>query len=435
MCGRALSPVEFDGRRLGNDFGRVRPPIKDFLLLGGMMANKADVQALVRRYRSWSAFLRTAQLVTRYARDRLSYPRGTRLVMGNALIAQMLLGLRQAGVAIRFDTRLVGLEKCGNRVTSVTVESNGVPELIGARVAVVLATGGIGHSQEMRRNLDQAEFESLTPPSVRGDAISAAQNVGAVLERQARDFLWQPVSRVPDGAGGHRLFPHLYLDRAKPGLIAVNDKGERFVNEGASYHHFVEGMLGVSNTSTRSNFPAYLVCDSTFVDKYGIGIVPPGTKNLRAFERTGYLVTAPTISKLADKLGINARGLELSAAQQSEFASQGRDLEFDKGDTAVSRFNGDSLQQGNPCLGPIQTPPFCAVRVFPADAASCTGLKTDRDGRVLSECNTPIDGLYACGNDMASVMQGTYPGPGATLGPAIVFGYRIGMHAHVRASV
>jgi len=433
MCGRALSPVEFDGRRLGADFDRVRPPLKDFLVLGGMMANKTDVQALVQRYRSWPAFVRTGQLVTRYFRDRLSYSRGTRLVMGNALVARMLLGLRRVGVEIRFGTRLLKLEKTANRVSSVVVESTGVSERIGARVAVVLATGGIGHNPGMRRQLDPAEFDSLTPPAVRGDAVAAAKEVDAVFERQARDFLWQPVSRVPDGSGGYRLFPHLYLDRAKPGLIAVNKAGKRFVNEGSSYHHFVEGMLGADGAAA-SNLPAYLVCDRKFVETYGIGIVPPGTTNLRPFERTGYLVSAATISQLAGKLRIDVAGLEATVAQQNDFASQGRDPEFGKGATAVSRFNGDAKQEGNPCLGPIQSAPFCAVRVFPADAASCSGLRTDQDGRVLGSGDTPIDGLYACGNDMASVMQGTYPGPGATLGPAIVFGYRVGMHAHRSAS-
>jgi succinate dehydrogenase/fumarate reductase flavoprotein subunit len=349
--------------------------------------------------------------------------------MGNALVARMLLGLRQVGVEIRFDAGLVELEKTANRVNSVVVECNGVTERFDARVAVVLATGGIGHNPGMRQKLDPAEFDSLIPPAVRGDAIMAAQAVGAVLEHQARDYLWQPVSRVPDGSGGYRLFPHLYLDRAKPGLIAVNKAGKRFVNEGSSYHHFVEGMLGANGTVT-SNLPAYLICDHKFLEKYGIGIVPPGTKNLRAFERTGYLISALTISKLADKLDIDGPGLEATVAQQNEFASQGRDSEFGKGATAVSRFNGDVKQEGNPCLGPIQVAPFYAVRVYPADAASCSGLRTDRDGRVLGSDDIPIDGLYACGNDMASVMQGTYPGPGATLGPAIVFGYRAGIHAY-----
>ncbi len=257
----------------------------------------------------------------------------------------------------------------------------------------------------------------------------AAQDVGAKLEHHARDFLWQPVSRVPDGKGGWRLFPHLYLDRAKPGLIAVNAGGKRFVNEGASYHHFVEGMLG-SGHVWNSNLPAYLVCDHRFIQTYGIGVVPPGCRNLRPFQRSGYLVSANTIRELAEKIGVSQSGLAETVRQQNADVEVGRDGDFGKGETTVSRFNGDAGQKPNPCLGPIQAPPFYAVQVYPADAASCTGLRTDKDARVLDEQDMPIDGLYACGNDMASVMKGAYPGPGATLGPAVVFGYRIAIHAH-----
>ncbi|MGN5477838.1 FAD-binding protein [Cupriavidus basilensis] len=244
LCGRAISPVEFDGRRLGPDFERVRPPLKDFLLLGGMMANKTDVQALVQRYRSWPAFVRTGQLVARYLRDRLSYSRGTRLVMGNALVAQMLLGLRQIDVETRFGTRLLKLERTANRVSAIVVESNGVSERISARAAVVLATGGIGRNPDLRRKLDHAEFDSLTSGCTRrcSDGCPASGRQYLSVRHVTISGNQYPASQT--ALAVHRLFPHLYLDRAKPGLIAVNKAGKRFVNEGASYHHFVEGMLG-----------------------------------------------------------------------------------------------------------------------------------------------------------------------------------------------
>ena len=427
LHGRALSPVEFDGRRLGADFDRVRPPLKDFLVLGGMMANKGDVQALVQRYRSWPAFRRTVQLVCRYARDRLSHARGTRLVLGNALVARFLYSLVRAGVDIRYNTKLIKLEQTDNRISGIVVATGARTERIGARTGVVLATGGIGHNTALRRRAGSLAFDSLAPASVRGDALVAAIEVGASFEHHARDFLWQPVSRIPDADGGYRLFPHLYLDRAKPGLIAVKRAGQRFVNEGASYHHFVEGMLA-DNKSSDATVPAYLICDHKFLLKYGIGIVPPGTRNPREYERSGYLISAPTLAGLAEKLQIDAAGLAASVAQHNGFVDTGTDTAFHKGSTEVSRFNGDPTQP-NPCLGPIHAAPFHAVQVWPADAASCTGLRTDADGRVLATGDVAIDGLYACGNDMASVLKGAYPGPGATLGPALVFGYRVGMHA------
>jgi succinate dehydrogenase/fumarate reductase flavoprotein subunit len=293
---------------------------------------------------------------------------------------------------------------------------------------VVLATGGIGHNEALRRELAPAgfEFDSLAAPAVAGGGLLAARQAGAKIERHRENFFWQPVSRVPaQGGRPASLFPHLFLDRAKPGLIAVNGRGERVVDEALSYHHFVETML----RSGGPTVPSWLVCDAGFVRRYGLGVVPPGTRKLGPWEANGYLVTARTVPALAHKLGIDADALAATVARSNGFARDGRDLDFAKGDTEFDRFNGDPAVAGNPCLGPIATAPFCALAIWPADAASSGGLATDRDGRVLSAQGAPIAGLYACGNDAASLMRGTYPGPGTTLGPAIAAGWRIALHA------
>jgi hypothetical protein len=222
-----------------------------------------------------------------------------------------------------------------------------------------------------------------------------------------------------DGSIG--LFPHLYLDRAKPGLIAVGQDGRRFADEGSSYHHFVEAQ----RRSLGRDEPAWLICDSEFFARYGLGLRPPG----RLARADSYLEVAPTLAALAQRIGVDAAGLQASVEQNNAAALSGRDDAFHKGETAVSRFNGDPHRQPNPCLGPIASAPFAAVSVWPADAASCSGLATDADGVVIDEAGLPIAGLYACGNDMASVMHGAYPGPGATLGPAMVFGWCVGLHA------
>jgi succinate dehydrogenase/fumarate reductase flavoprotein subunit len=429
LSGRALTPVEFDGRLLGHDFARIRPPLADFLILGGMMASKADIQALIHRYRSFRHFARTARLVMRYGADRLRYTRGARLVLGNALVARLFYSLRRAGVQVRFGTRLLRLEDEQGRVVGAAFESGHAPLRMSARIGVVLATGGVGHHSELRALLGPAgvHLHSLAFEGNRGDGIVAARRLGGRLERHSQTFFWQPVSLVPRKSGSPGLFPHLYLDRAKPGLIAVNAAGARFVNEGASYHHFVAGML----ESHRSvpTVPAYLICDAAFVRAYGLGVIPPGRRNLLNYERSGYIVSASTPAALAEKLGIDGPGLATSVARNNRSALAGLDPEFGKGSTELNRFNGDPAHKPNPCLGPITTAPFYALPIWPADAATSTGLATDADGVVLSEARTPIPGLYACGNDMASVMRGAYPGPGATLGPAMVFGYRIGMHA------
>ncbi len=432
LAGRALSPVEFDGRTLGaEDFRRVRPPMRELMVLGGMMAGKADVQALFDRWRTRAGFARSARLLLRYARDRLRHPRGTRLVLGNALVARLLASLRDAGVEIRFGHRLVQLLRPQGRVTGAAFDVGGRHETLHATHGVVLATGGIGHDVALRADLAPAGVHrySLACASVRGEGIAAAQAAGAQLERHPGDFFWQPVSVVPRPGGAAGLFPHLYLDRAKPGLVAVDGQGRRFVDEGASYHHFVEGMRAAGGLQR----PAFLVCDAAFVRRYGLGAIPPGRVAGTRHAAGGYLVAAPTLDALARRLGVDGEALQATVARHNEAARSGRDAEFHKGESPLGRFNGDPAHRPNPCLGPIATPPFCALPVWAADAASSSGLATDAQGAVLDAGGQPIPGLHACGNDMASMMRGTYPGPGTTLGPALVFGWRCGVHAATAA--
>lgn len=428
VAGRAISPMMFDARVLSaEDFRRVRPPPPEFLVLGGMMVNKADVQALFNRWRSARAFARTVGLTACYLRDRLlGFPRGTRLVLGNALVARLLASLRDAGVELRFGHRLTSLERRGGAVSAAVFAQAGSSVRRSATHGVVLATGGIGHDPILRAALGagHAPRFNLACESVCGQGIAAAQSVGGAFERHRNDFLWQPVSQVPRPDGSIGLFPHLYLDRAKPGLIAVGRDGRRFVDEGSSYHHFVEAQC----RRFGADEPAWLVCDSAFVHRYGLGIVPPGRMPAR-HTAGGYVESAPTLGLLAERVGIDAAGLADTVARHNEFALRGDDADFGKGHSPLARFNGDPAHQPSPCLAAISQPPFHALAVWAADAASSSGLATDAEGAVLDEAGRVVPGLYACGNDMASALQGAYPGPGATLGPALVFGWRAGVRA------
>jgi succinate dehydrogenase/fumarate reductase flavoprotein subunit len=438
LGGRALAPLEFDGRRLGREFERIRPPLPEFLVLGGMMVGKADIATLVGRYRSGANLFRTLWLVSRYALDRLRYSRGTRLVMGNALVARLYFSLLQAGVQVRFGARLERLEMEGNRVVGAVVQgahqsTNARATSLRAKLGVVLATGGIGHNAELRSLTapTNVELHSLAFEGDRGDGIIAARKVGGAIDHHTDSLLWQPVSITRRPGGTRGLFPHLFLDRAKPGLIAVNGQGQRFVNEGSSYHHFVESMLHAN--AVTPTVPAYLICDAQFVRNYGLGIIPPGTRRATRYVEEGYVHCAATLAALAQEIGIDGARLSGTVERNNDYARSGVDPEFGKGSTPVSRFNGDPAHRPNPCLGPIEVAPFYALAVWPADAASSTGLATDDQGCVLDAGGEPIPGLFACGNDMASMMRGSYPGPGATLGPALVFGYRIAKRAAASA--
>jgi 3-oxosteroid 1-dehydrogenase len=227
--------------------------------------------------------------------------------------------------------------------------------------------------------------------------------------------------------GTEALFPQIVLDRAKPGLIAVNGSGRRFVNEADSYHDFVAAMLEAKCTSP--SVPAYLICDRSFITDYGIGFVHPRTRNLSPFIEDGYVAEGRTLSELALKIGVDLAGLEVTIAKHNEDASIGVDQAFGRGSSDLNRINGDPANKPNPCMRPIGPGPFYAVAVWPADLATSAGLSAHQDGQVLRSDMRPIPGLYVCGNDMASIFRGTYPGPGTTIGPAMVFGWRIAMHA------
>lgn len=211
------------------------------------------------------------------------------------------------------------------------------------------------------------------------------------------------------------------------GLIAVNAGGRRFVNEACSYHDFVLAMF--ESHKTVPTIPAWLICDAAFIRKYGLGAVHPGAGNLARLARSGYLVSAGSLDTLAGRIGVDGAELTKTVARHNGFAASGVDVDFGKGETELNRFNGDASHKPNPCIGKLATPPFYALAVRPADIAVSAGLATDADARVLGWDGRPIPGLYACGNDMASVMGGSYPGPGTTLGPAVVFAYRAAMHA------
>lgn len=432
VVGRAIVPAPFDGRLLKREFRRVRPPIPEFMVLGGMMVGKLDIDPLVGRWKNLSNFRHAAKLALRYARDRLRYPRGTRLVMGNALIARLYYSLLQAGGEVLFETVATELQQRDGRVCGARLKSaNGDEIRIDARRGVVLATGGYAHDKGLRdvcmpRPVPEI---SMACASNSGDGIRLGQALHADLDpsRHGSGAFWTPVSRVPGARKHGGLFPHLALDRAKPGLIAVDGNGRRFVNEAVSYHHFVEAML--MNETISATRPAYLICNAAFVRQYGLGAIYPGTRNLRPFEANGYLRVADSIRALARAIGVPETTLEATLVRYNEDAQRGVDTEFGKGTTELNRFNGDPSHVPNPCVAPITEGPYCAVAVWPAEIACSTGLETDVDGVVRRADGTPIDGLYACGNDMASIMRGTYPGPGTTLGPALVFAYRIARHA------
>jgi succinate dehydrogenase/fumarate reductase flavoprotein subunit len=423
LSGRMMDPMVYDGRKLGPLFARLRPPIPSFTIFGGMMVSKLDIEAMLRAPRSFKAFRHAAGLLLRHARDRLRYPRGTRLTIGNAVAGRLLQSLADKNVPMWNETTAVALFGDARGVVGALLDRNGQEVAVKARRGVVLATGGFPGRIGLIGDVPHQEVHhSMAPPSNVGDGIRLGLSAGGRLDDVNQEAaFWTPVSVMTEADGHVRKFAHLITDRQKPGLIAVDQAGRRFVNEALSYHDFVVGMHEAHRRSPA--IPAHLICDARFIRHYGLGLVRPGPGSHRPFIRAGYLLKAPTLAGLAEKIGVPAETLEQTVATVNGYAATGVDLDFGRGGDAYQRYLGDPSHRPNPCLAPIARPPFYAVKVFPGDIGTSLGLRTDDTARVLDGEDRPIPGLFACGNDMNSVMAGTYPSGGITLGPAMTFGF------------
>lgn len=428
--GRPLEPLPFDGRLLGADFDRLAWPLRELMVFGGMMVTRAEAANLLTADRSASAMRLGILLVLRYLADRLRYRRGTRLVLGNALVARLYKALIDCGVTIRTNATPRCLVRRHGKVESVEVTVAGEEASITARWGVVLAGGGFPASPEWRARYLPAPVAQYTPasPGCDGSTIALARSIGAALGTDGSDnALWFPSSIATRRDGSTAVYPHIVLDRSKPGLIAVNAAGQRFTNEAVSYHEFVRAMYRAHREVPA--IPAWLICDRAFIRRYGLGLIRPRTPSLRKYVANGYLYEASTVSQLAERIGMPAEALQATVTHFNEFAIAGVDAEFGKGETIYDRSNGDPRVAPNPCLGPIETAPFYALPVLPTPLGTSRGLLADPDARVLDEEGLPIEGLYVCGNDMQSAFGGEYPGAGAQLGQAMTFGWIAARHA------
>ena len=425
LKGRVLEAAPFDGRTLKNLLDIIREPIPEFTILGGMMVNQQDVLDLLAAGRSFRALRHSVGILARHAMDRLTHARGTRLMMGNALIARLLISLRDRNVPILLDTSVTDIHTEGDNPVAVTVSQDGVTRRIPFRGGLVAATGGFNRHPQLRSKLLREPTSDYCPsaPGHTGQLHELFLKLGAHYGADGRDSaFWSPVSVRKRTDGSTAVFPHFIFDRGRPGTITVNQAGCRFVNEALSYHPFTQGMYEAHTKSAA--IPAFLIADENALRKYGLGMVRPGRLGRSAFVKDGYLTRAASLDELAVKLGIPQQALVETVKRFNAFARNGVDEDFGRGSTEYQRITaGDLSHKPNPCLGTLETPPFYAVRLYPGDIGAATGFVTDENACVLRQDGSRIDKPYACGNDMHSVMGGNYPGPGITLGPAIVFAY------------
>ena len=429
--GRSIHPLPFDGRRLGADLARLAQPMRESTFMGMGLNSGPDLKHFLNATRSLTSAAFVASRMLAHGRDVLLHGRGTRLVNGNALAARLLRTALDRKIPLWASAPAVGLVRANDRIAGAIVERQGSKIRIDARRGVVLAAGGFPQDAERTRRhfrhlVSDTAHASLAPASNTGDALRMAEEIDAAIEDGfSNAAAWVPVSLVERSDGSVGRFFHL-IDRAKPGVIAVTGDGRRFTNESHNYHDFVRAMMDAC--AGRGDVSAFMVCDHRTIRRYGLGAVRPYPLPIASFIRSGYLKVGSTVRELATSAGIDAANLEQTIAEVNRDAKEGIDRAFGRGQTSYQRLLGDDGVEPNPCIGEITVAPFYAVKIIPGDIATYHGLITDERTRVLDTRQRPIAGLFAVGNDAASIFGGSYPGAGATLGPAMTFGYVCGRH-------
>ncbi|WP_405981179.1 FAD-dependent oxidoreductase [Streptomyces sp. NBC_00158] len=410
--GRSVEPCVVDLRRLGEQARYMR---RAGLPTYGLTMTSYDFRFLNMVTRT-GAGKRTALKVGARALGALATGRRP-VSLGEALVARLRLSLDRLGGELWLSAPLTGLvTDAAGRVTGVRVTQAGREVAVRARGGVVLASGGFSHDRELReKHLPAPTSTAWThaSPGQTGDALRLGEELGAATD--LLDRVWGAPSVCPPG---ERPF-FLVADRGIPGMVIVDGAGERYANEALPYHAFVDRMYAADRPEA-TTVPSWLVLDARSRARYIFAGLFPGQPFPKRWLESGFLKKAATVEELARQ--IPAPALAATVRRFNGFAERGVDEDFGRGASVYDRYYGDPTLP-NPNLAPLDKGPFFAVPVHPGDIGTKGGLVTDGDGRVLREDSTPIAGLYAAGNCSAAVTGDTYPGPGATIGPAMAFAW------------
>lgn len=423
--GRTILNAPYDGRRLGSKLVRqVRYPLQGYCAFGSMQADALDVNAWTHPFSTVGNLSLVTRSLLRYAVDQLRYGKGTHLCNGNALMGRLLESATNSGIQLWNNAPAIEPIITDNRVMGIVIDKEGHgPTRVRARKGVILATGGFARNGAWtRKYLPSGNERTVSPRGNQGDGIQIGLNSGGILPKPLNEnaALWSPVSEVRTRKGP-RTYPHFVMGLTKPGSIIVDIDAQRFANESASYQDFGKAVQ-VAGAQKQ-----YLIGTRTHLRKYGMGAALPAPYPINHLIRQGYLISAPTISELATKIGLDPRKLSATVQRFNKFAREGRDPDFHRGEAAYDRAFGDPTQP-NPCICPLEDGPFYAISMHAGNGITMYGLKTNKNAQVMDAQGKAVTGLYAVGADSNHFLRGHYPSGGLTLGPSMVFGYRAGLH-------
>lgn len=406
--GRSLDNAAFSFARLGKWALRVNPSKMAYPLRGSLMEatrGTLDEQTLAER------------------------EAGDYRGLGQALAGSLFLAVIERNIPVEFETRARRLVKDGDRVVGVIAEdASGRTVHVRARRGVVIATGGFEWNETLVKSFLRGPLTGpVSVPENEGDGLLMAIEAGAQIANMQNAYWMQSTLEFKPQ---HRAAKPNYLlgsdERARPGAILVNRKGQRFVNEAANYNALGKSLHAFdARTHSYANLPYWLIIDQRYKDKYHLFNAAPGAP------APAFAMNADTLEELAQIAGIDREGLRAQVDRFNAMVRNGHDDEFNRGDNSYDNFYmwGDmDFEPPFRTLGVIDRPPFYAVKMEAGALGTAGGPKTNADAQVVDWQGNAIPGLYAAGNAMAAVLGDVYGGAGGTLGPGMTFGYIAGKH-------
>ncbi|EFG75454.1 3-ketosteroid-delta-1-dehydrogenase [Mycobacterium parascrofulaceum ATCC BAA-614] len=434
--GSTINVPPIDLRKLGPDEHRLLQPLA--LAPRGIWLGPKELRTFYRIRQSWAGKGVLLKLIARMVRARVF---GERMAaIGQSLAARLRLAMTECGIPLWLDSPMTGLlTDADGSVTGVSVERDGTTQRVGARLGVVLACGGFDHDLAWRKELLPVVDRdwSFGNPAAMGDGIRAAQKLGAATDL-LNEAWWFPAIQWPDGR-----MQFMLNERMMPAQFIVNGDGKRFINEAAPYMDFGHAMIEGQKSGV-THIPCWLLTDHRSWTRYVVGghlpipkipgaPVPTGRRVPAAWLESGVVKAAATWEEMATRIGVPAANLVETARRFNELARAGHDDDFNRGDSVYDNYYGDPTLP-NPNLYPLGDPPYYAFRIVLGDLGTSGGLRTDEYARVLRADDTVVAGLYAVGNTSAPVMGRSYAGAGATIGPAMTFGFVAANHIAAHAA-
>jgi 3-oxosteroid 1-dehydrogenase len=433
--GSTINVPPIDLRKLGDDEQMLLKPLA--LAPKGIWLGPKELRSFYRVRQSWAGKGVLLKLISRMVRARVF---GERIAaIGQSLAARLRLAMRERSIPLWLDSPMADLlTDADGSVTGALVERNGTKQRIGARRGVILASGGFDHDLAWRKEHQPVVDQdwSFGNPASMGDGIRAGQKIGAATELLDEAW-WFPAIQWPDGR-----MQFMLNERMMPAQFIVNGEGKRFINEAAPYMDFGHAMIDGQKSGV-THIPCWLITDHRSFNRYVVGghlpipkipgaPVPTGRKVPAAWLESGVVKAAMGWDELSAKIGVPADQLRATATRFDELARKGHDDDFNRGDSVYDNYYGDPTLP-NPNLYPLGDPPYYAFRIVLGDLGTSGGLLTDEYARVLRADGSVVPGLYAVGNTSAAVMGRSYAGAGATIGPAMTFGFVAAKHAAKQA--